>query len=209
VASHKFLGVLFDQELRWNAHVEYAVAKATRWVSLFKRIARNRSGLSAPLLRRLYKAVAIPKATYAADVWFTPIQTSPSGKKRLGSVGAASRLTRMQRQAALAITGCFRTAATDYAEAHANLIPIELLLKDLCLRAITRMVGLNDKHHPLTKVVKHVLRCPVKQHPSPIHVLAKLSGLQAGDVAPPPQLSIEVVKRTLFRSVIANQGRRQ
>lgn len=200
--SHKFLGVIFDQELRWNLQVEHAVAKASKWVSLFRRIARNRSGLSAPLLRRLYKAVAVPKATYAADVWFTPILSPPGAKKRLGSVGAANRLTRVQRQAALAITGCFRTTATDYAEAHANLVPIELLLKDLCLRAITRMVSLDDEHHPLTKVVRHSLRRPVKRHPSPIHTLARLSGLHAGDVAPPPQLSLEQVKRSLFRSVI-------
>ena len=203
VISHKFLGVIFDQELQWKLHVDYAVAKSTKWVSLFKRIARNRSGLSAPLLRRLYKAVAIPKAAYAADIWFTPIQSPPGAKRRTGSVGAANWLTRVQRQAAIAITGCFRTMATDYVEAHANLMPIELLLKDLCLRAMTRMISLNDSHHPLTKVVRHSLRRPVKRHPSPIHTLAKLSGLDLGDVAPPPQLSLEDVKRTLFRSVIA------
>ena len=165
--SHKFLGVIFDQELRWKLHVDYAVAKATKWVSLFKRIARNRSGLSAPLLRRLYKAVAIPKAAYAADVWFTPIQSPPGAKRRTGSVWAANRLTRVQRQAAIAITGCFRTTATDYVEAHANLMPVELLLKDLCLRAMTRMISLNDGHHPLMKVVRHSLKRPVKRHPSP------------------------------------------
>ena len=133
VQSYKFLGVMFDQELRWHAQVEHAVAKAARWVSLFKRIAKNRSGLSAPLLRRLYKAVAVPKAAYAADVWFTPIQTPPGAKKRLGSVGAANRLTRAQRQAVLAITGCFRTTTTDYAEAHANLIEnINCVLCSFC-----------------------------------------------------------------------------
>jgi hypothetical protein len=149
--SHKFLGVIFDQELRWKLQVEHAVAKASRWVSLFKRIARNRSGLSSPLLRRLYKAVAIPKITYAADVWFTPIHQPPGAKRRLGSVGAANRLTRVQRQAAIAITGCFRTTATDYAEAHANLMPMHLVMKDLCLRAIARMISLNDEHHPRLK----------------------------------------------------------
>jgi hypothetical protein len=201
--SHKFLGVIFDQDLRWKLQVENVVAKASRWVSLFKRIARNRSGLSSPLLRRLYRAVAIPKITYAADVWFTPIHLPPGAKRRLGSVGAANRLTRVQRQAAIAITGCFRTTATDYAEAHANLMPIDLVLKDLCLRAITRMVSLSDEHHPLTKVVRHSLKRLVKHHPSPIHILAKISGLQLGEIAPPPQLSLEVIKKTLFRTTVA------
>ena len=199
---HKFLGVMFDQELQWNVQIEHAIAKASKWVSLFKRIAQNRSGLSAPLLQQLYKVVAIPRATYAADVWFTPIQTPPGARKRLGSVGAANRLTRVQPQAALAITGCFRTTATDYAEAHANLIPIELLLRDLCLQAITRMVSLDDKHHPLTKVVRHSFRRPVKRHPSPIHALAQLSGLRLSDVAPPPRPSLEQIKQSQSTSTV-------
>ena len=31
VVSHKFLGVLFDQELQWNEQAEKVVAKATKW----------------------------------------------------------------------------------------------------------------------------------------------------------------------------------
>ena len=155
------------------------------------------------LLRQLYRAVAIPKITYAADVWYTLIHRPTGAKRRLGSVGAANHLTRVQRQAAIAITGCFRTTATYYAEAHANLMPIDLVLRDLCLHAITQMVSLNDEHHPLTKVVRHSLKRPVKRHPSPIHTLAKLSGLHLGEVAPPPQLSLETVKKTLFRTDVA------
>jgi hypothetical protein len=45
--TYKFLGVTFDHELRWKSQVEYAFAKATNWIMLFKRIARNKSGISA------------------------------------------------------------------------------------------------------------------------------------------------------------------
>ena len=69
--AHKFLGVYFDQELRWHCHVDYVVSKASRWISLFKRITRSRSGLPLQLLRGLYIAVAVPKITYAADVWYS------------------------------------------------------------------------------------------------------------------------------------------
>ena len=147
--------------------------------------------------------MAIPKITYAADVWFTPIQSPPGAKRCLGSVGAANWLTRVQRQAAIAVTGCFRTTTTDYAEAHANLMPMDFVLKDLCMRVITRMVSLNNGHHPLTKRVRHSLKRPVKRHPSPIHTLAKISRLHLGEVAPPPQLSLETVKKTSFRTNVA------
>ena len=32
VASHKFVGVVFNQELRWGMQAEQVVAKATKWV---------------------------------------------------------------------------------------------------------------------------------------------------------------------------------
>ena len=76
---HKFLGVIFDQDLRWRQHTDYTVAKASKWISLFKRITKTQSGLLSQLLRRLYIAVAVPKITYAADVWFTPLHTPPVG----------------------------------------------------------------------------------------------------------------------------------
>ena len=80
---------------------------------------------------------------------------------------------------------------------------MDLVLKDLCMRAITRMVSLNDEHHPLTKVARHSLKRPVKRHSSPIHTLAKISGLHLGEVAPPPRLSLETIKKTLFRTTVA------
>jgi len=33
VATHKFLGVILDQELRWKEHVQYALQKGTKWVT--------------------------------------------------------------------------------------------------------------------------------------------------------------------------------
>jgi len=36
VKEHKFLGVILDQELRWNAHVNYALAKGTTWITQYR-----------------------------------------------------------------------------------------------------------------------------------------------------------------------------
>jgi hypothetical protein len=168
--THRFLGVIFDHKLCWKPQVEFAVAKASKWTALFKRIARNRSGLSAQLLRRLYIAVATPKIIYAADVWFTPLHKPAGAKKQHGSVAAAGKLTKVQRTAAIAITGCLKTTATDYIEPHANLIPLDLRIKDNCLRAFTRLVSLRGSH-PLVEVVKRATDRPAKRHPSPIDIL--------------------------------------
>ena len=44
--SHKFLGVVFDQELQWNAQAERVVAKATKWTLASRRLARPAIGIS-------------------------------------------------------------------------------------------------------------------------------------------------------------------
>jgi hypothetical protein len=88
-AAHKFLGVFLDEELRWNIQAEKAIAKAAKWTLLFRRLSKPSTGVQASLMRQLYCAVAIPKFTYAADVWFTPVQRRGFMKRAGGSVGTA------------------------------------------------------------------------------------------------------------------------
>ena len=57
-----------------------------------------------------------------------------SGTKSKGSVGAARKLSRVQRMAATYVTGALRTTATDVLEAHADLLPMELLIDKHCYR---------------------------------------------------------------------------
>ena len=78
--SHKFVGVAFDQELHWRAQAKRVVAKATKWTLATHRLARPAAGISPRQMRQLYQAVAIPSFTYAADVWFTPVQRDGSGR---------------------------------------------------------------------------------------------------------------------------------
>jgi ribonuclease HI len=168
--SHKFLGVIFDEELRWRAQAEKAVAKAAKWTLLFRRLTRPSTGVRMGLMRQLYCAVAIPKFSYAADVWYTPIHRPEGKKKARGSVSVVRKLTSLQRIATIAITGAMRTTATDTLEVHANIMPVELLLLNVCYRAALRMASLPESH-PLHKPVRSCARRLVKRHPSPLHTL--------------------------------------
>ncbi|KAG2141218.1 hypothetical protein DEU56DRAFT_734370, partial [Suillus clintonianus] len=49
-----------------------------------------------------------------------------------GSKGIVNRLTSVQHIAAVSITGPMRTFLTDSLEAHANLLPVLILLQKLC-----------------------------------------------------------------------------
>jgi hypothetical protein len=129
---HHFLGLVVDQELTWKFQAGHAIAKGTEYVLQLRRLSRPSNGVSAKLMRQLYITVAIPKFTYGADVWFRPIYTEGTNREQQGSKGAAERLAKVQRIATLSITGAMNSTATDTLNAHANLLPTDLLLQRTC-----------------------------------------------------------------------------
>jgi hypothetical protein len=169
----RLLGVLIDRELRWNHHLKYAVGKGMKWTLQLKRLTRPSTGISPGLMGRLYLGVALPKMTYAASVWYTPPFKNEHSLHRLGNVGFAKALGRVQRVAVIAITGAMKTMATDVAELHANLMPIDLLLEKECHNAWLRIATL-PAEHPIHKIAEYSNKRFVQRHRSPLHFLAQI-----------------------------------
>src|SRR6267154_2624251 len=90
-ATHKFLGVILDQELRWKEHVTYAIAKGTAYALQLCRLSSTATRMPMKLTRQLYQAVTIPKMLYAADVWFTPVYHTGSDTSQRGSQARSNR----------------------------------------------------------------------------------------------------------------------
>jgi hypothetical protein len=82
--SCKFLGVIIDQELRFNAHAAYAIGKGTKYVLACKRLTKPSKGIRAQMMMKIYKGVAIPKLMYASDVWATTHLEPGKGAKQNG-----------------------------------------------------------------------------------------------------------------------------
>ncbi|QRV96542.1 Reverse transcriptase from transposon X-element protein [Ceratobasidium sp. AG-Ba] len=171
VAQHTFLGVLIDQELNWKAHANRALAKGTNWVSQVYRIARTTYGVSARVARKLYVSIAIPRFSYAADIWFRPVVTGQNGRLS-GSIGVARKLARIQRTAALTILGGMRSTPTASLDAHARLLPMHLLLNQTCARAAIRLAS-HPEMHPLHTAVRQSSRGR-KSHRTPLHDILAL-----------------------------------
>jgi ribonuclease HI len=74
----------------------------------------------------------------------------------------------VQRITNIAITGAMRTTVTDVLEVHAKIMPIELLMQEVCHRAALRLITL-PKAHPLHRPVHTCTQRMVKRHPSPLH----------------------------------------
>ncbi|KAF9780591.1 hypothetical protein BJ322DRAFT_980135, partial [Thelephora terrestris] len=101
VQTYRFLGILFDPKLKWTAQREKAARAAAAWVNLIRRLTRTSTGISAQGMRKLYTTVALPKMSYAADVWYTIPHATPTGKRRTGAVKFTQKLISEQRRAVI------------------------------------------------------------------------------------------------------------
>ena len=142
----KLLGVLLDSKLNWNTQHEKVHEKVVKWTAAFKCFTRPALGIHIKEARKLYKAVAIPKICYAADIWFTPSRSAKANSIHAGPIKITNRLKSIQRQAAISITGALRTTPGDATLAHANLTPIGLQLKDTGTKAYLRLASRASSH---------------------------------------------------------------
>lgn len=120
--------------------------------------------------------MAIPKLTYALDVWYTPVRLPEGKKRRVGSVQALKTLVKAQRVAALAISGAMHTTANDTLDIHAGLPPLEFTLDFICHRNAVRAATL-PKEHPVGNILTwtHYYQ---GRHTSPIIALMRLYSIK-------------------------------
>ena len=84
LTTHKYLGVVFDQELRWREQAECVTGTAAKWMLCFHRLMKLSFGIRSRFMWQLYYAVVAPRFTYAADVWYAPITRATQGAKASG-----------------------------------------------------------------------------------------------------------------------------
>jgi ribonuclease HI len=187
-SSYKYLGIHVDNQLRWTTQTNEAIAKATKWILLYKRLTKPSLGLSAKFMRRLYITVAIPKMTYGLDVWYTPPHKPVGKRKNTGSVKALKEFNKLQRIATIAINGALRTSPNDLLDAHAGLLPMELLLKKICHRSMIRVYTLPPTNPVSYQAVKYFMK-PAKNHLTNIQKLTELFGVDPTVFEPVPAVS--------------------
>src|SRR5882724_6568579 len=72
ITTHKFLGVLMDQDLWWKENLPYVLQKGMKWVTQYHRLAKPYKGISPKFMRKIFISVAVPKIMYATDLFLTP-----------------------------------------------------------------------------------------------------------------------------------------
>ena len=171
-SSAKYLGIILDQNLNWKEQLAYVTGKGSAWAAQIRRLARPSWGLTPRAARKLYIGVALPRTLYGLDIWCYPKRVAKVGGKEVRSA-AHKKLTTVQRQGALAITGGFRTSPTDALDAHAALLSMHRRMGKILHTAAIRMAAL-PKKHPLYKPLRHAARRHVKRHRALLHELAQV-----------------------------------
>ncbi|KAF5318585.1 hypothetical protein D9619_010813 [Psilocybe cf. subviscida] len=138
-------------------------------------------GLSPSHKRLLYRSCVIPIATYGFRLWYF------AGAKNKTAI---KTLNKMQRQAALWITGAFRTSPGGGIEALAGLMPLHMTLAKLSSSSVTRVVSLSDTH-PVRSLMsgRHLKRasphaCSIELMTPTLKAKVKGSLMQADTILP-------------------------
>jgi len=155
----KYLGVIFDKELRFKTHLQYIIKKGTKAAMALSSIAKSSWGVQYKHARQLFTAVISARTDYAAVIWHRP-----KDGNTMATSTQVSKLDKIQRLAMKAITGCYKTTATAAMEIETGLQPSWLRLQTKTLQAITRMRTLSKKH-PLQKWLASAMRTRTAQNP--------------------------------------------
>ena len=148
----RYLGVIFDQQLRFKSHTQQAVKKGTSAALALNRIANCNWGAPHKHIRQLFQAVVAPRLDYAAVIW-----NRPKADRSALATACNRTFTTVQRIAMKAILGCFRTTPTAAMEMESGLQPAWIRLQTKVLISVTRMQSLSI-HHPIHTYISDALR---------------------------------------------------
>ena len=146
-----FLGVILDRKLTWASHIAACTKKAKQLAVAMTSCARAKWGLGRSVVKQIYKGAVEPIMLNGVVAWAAA----------LSKKGVQRRLRSVQRLAALAMTGCFRTTSTKAALALAGLLPAEM--------AAGKVLVQQYCHGPMSRRLE-IIRTPCKWSPHLWHV---------------------------------------
>ena len=129
VHEFKYLGVTFDQKLKWNQHVETQVKKAKITLMTARSMIGKTWGLTPAISAWIYTAIVRPIITYGAVAWINAINTEKNRKK----------LRKVHRLALKMMTGSMHSTPTAGMEVITNIRPVDIFIKQVAIATSIRL----------------------------------------------------------------------
>ncbi|CAO1624999.1 unnamed protein product [Jaminaea pallidilutea] len=168
VNSAKILGVTFQADAKFDEHAALTASKATRATGTLMHWGSRTWGFSFENARRLYLGAIVPMMTYASSTWMPG-----RGTDRRGRASYLAQAAKVQRGAAIQITGAFRSTSTEALNYEANLLPVAELFDLVHARSLIRLKTV-PQHHPLAVATNRACKKRIRsRHTPPLQGLAR------------------------------------
>lgn len=144
VQEIKYLGIHFNNKLRFDKHIELTANKAMSLINMLRRAARMHWGLGHSALKTIYNGAILPMITYGAPVWEDALRK----QKNL------NKLKRVQRIINVTIAKAYKTLPYEASCVIAGIKPLAISIHETAqiYRAIhSHTDNLTDIDAPLKK----------------------------------------------------------
>ena len=135
--SWKYLGFIFDQKLSFHLHIDHYTNKAILTVKCMKLLGNSSRGINPIQKYLLYRCCALPIALYRFQLWYY---------NKAPLLYYMKILNKMQRRAAIWITGAFKTSPLEGIEAIMGIMPICFYLQKIAKRSLICPFKLPNNH---------------------------------------------------------------
>lgn len=120
VTKHTYLGIVLDEKLSFNQHLEQVSKKTTAVFYKIRRVVRASWGFDSKALTTLYKGLGEALLLYGAAVWAHKISLSTYAEISL----------RSQRLMLLTVCRGYRTVSRDALQVLAGVLPTDLRARE-------------------------------------------------------------------------------
>ena len=131
----KYLGVWLDKHLNFKTHRKKMLAKGAGSLEALRGISGSTWGSSLIAMRKVYQAVIIPQMLWGLSAWYCPAARATPGLDKL-----TNELTKIQKRAAILISGAFRGTAGAALDTELFITPIKLRLQQIVEETAIRIL---------------------------------------------------------------------
>jgi ribonuclease HI len=123
----KFLGMIFDSKLTWNAHINSLVAKCVSRINLMRSVTSHSWGASKSVLLTIYRALVRSRLDYGSQLLYTASKT------------ALAKLDTIQATCLRICSGAMRGTAISAMQQDCGEMPLSLRRHELQLRLAVKL----------------------------------------------------------------------
>ena len=131
----KYLGIIFDApRLTWSKHIQYTRSKSQQGTNLVKYLSSTKWGADRESLLKLNQALVRSRLTYGSPVFVSMCSTN------------YNKLEVVQNQGLRLATGCMKTTYIPALQAEANVIPLDIYIKQQAIKYYYKLKIQDDEH---------------------------------------------------------------